>query len=544
MPKVAQYEGNQVLTEVVGQPRASAAAGNALFNANINAAQGLNSLAQAGLNLKQRIDTTTAEEKLVEFERAKNDLFFNPESGYFNTQGRNAFDSATPTNEALIKLKKQFGEKLTGNAKMMFDKSADAHITRAQADIMRHSSKGLQAWEVATINAQVENTLESASLYWNQPDKLSVQNALGRQAIIDAAEIEGIGAEATNERLQTFDSSFSKTTILSAINSSAAEGTAAMDKYGDMLEGPDKVKLEKEIKAKTEAEKIQSDAQKAVITSGRLVESYDTREEILDEVNKIEDPELRKKTMTESMHQFNLKKQAEAEAQTDAFKQAEAHLIDEGGSAETYQVGYPEQWQKLSKEQQRIIEAGRPVTTNWVKYSELMTLPQDELAKVDITKHLHELESSHREKLMSAIKTAQGKGSSSDKAQHQVGRTRTAQTTDALVQLLGKKNLWNNTKREQADMFYNLLDSEVAFREEQKGSSLSSTEFTQLLSELTGEVTIKRTALGFDFLAPDAKTDITKMLPEDVDALSKYLRDNGVPVTADNLAKAHRMASK
>ena len=213
----------------------------------------------------------------------------------------------------------------------MFDRAADAHITRGRADITRHASKGLNAWEVATINAQVENTIENASLYWNQPDQLKIQNALGRQAVIDAAEKEGIGPEATNERLQTYDSSFARATVEAATNSSSKEGQEALDEFSKKIEGPDRIKLEKDIAAKQKAEKTQSDAQQAIIKGTAVVDQFDDRESIREEVNKIEDPELRKKTMSEAMRQFNLKKQAEDEARTEAFERAESHVID-GGS--------------------------------------------------------------------------------------------------------------------------------------------------------------------------------------------------------------------
>ena len=171
MPKVATYGPQQVRTNVTRQPRADASAGNAVFNSNIQVAQGLASVGSAVAQVTQRIDTTSAEEALVAFERDKNNLFFNPEDGYFNTQGKNAFDNAGAANSSLEELKKQYGKSLGTNAKSMFDKSANLHITRSQADIARHSSKGLQAWEVATIRSQVENTIENASLYWNQTDK-------------------------------------------------------------------------------------------------------------------------------------------------------------------------------------------------------------------------------------------------------------------------------------------------------------------------------------------------------------------------------------
>ena len=97
MPKVAQYGDPQVRTQIARQPRADASAGNAVFRSNIQAAQGLASVAEAGAQTMQRIDTTSAEEALVAFEREKNNLFFNPENGYFNTQGKNAYDNAAAT---------------------------------------------------------------------------------------------------------------------------------------------------------------------------------------------------------------------------------------------------------------------------------------------------------------------------------------------------------------------------------------------------------------------------------------------------------------
>ena len=543
MPKVATYQADQVLTQVTRQPRADASAGSAVFRSNIQAAQGLASVAQVGAQMVQRIDTTSAEEALVAFERDKNNLFFNPENGYFNTQGKNAFDNANAATDALNKLKKQYGESLVSNAKSMFDKSADLHITRSQADIARHSAKGLRSWEVATIRSQVENTVENASLYWNQPDKLAVQNALGRQAVIDAAELEGIGAEATNERLQTYDSSFTKTAITSAISSSAEEGAAMLEKHGAKLEGPDKVKLEKDVAAKAKAEKIQSDSQQAIVAGARLVDTYDSREEVREQVNQIEDPERRKKTMTEAMRQFNLKKQGENEAQTEAFERAESHII-EGGSAETYQAEDPEGWERLTAKQKSSIDSGKAIITDWNAYSELMTLPKEELAKINPTEHFHQLAPAERKSLISAVKSAGGTGSSADKIDHQIGRTRSSQTTAAVEQVLGKKSKWNDEKRKQADAFYDLLDGEVKFRESEKGSSLSSEEFTNVLSDLTREVTIERSAFGVDFLAPDVEQNVTEIPPENVRVLSKFLRDNGIPVTAGNLLKAQRQASQ
>jgi len=534
MPKIEQYQPSQITTEVVKQPKAkdvpAAAFGGAI-------GKGIADIVKAGAALKQRVDITSAEESLVQFERDKNNLFFNPDTGYFNTQGKNAYDNSTAATQSLEDLKKQYGENLNQNAKLLFDRSADKHINRSQLDIARHASKGLKAWEISTLDSQAENSIENASLYFNDPERLKVQNVLGRQAVIDSSDMLGLGPEATAEKLQTFESSFARSTIEAATQAGAIEGKLALEDYGDRLEGPDKVKMQSLIEKKEKSEKTQNDARLAVATATRLVDQYGDRGDAIEEVNKIEDEDLRKKTMTETMSQFSRKKQAESEARASAFEDAEGHIL-EGGSAESYKAANPEDWENLSPKQQRSIESGIVSTTDWNTFSNLMLLPKSELAKVDPVEHFDKLAKSERSKLISAVKSANGTGSSKDKTDHQVGRTRSAQTTAAIEQLLGsKKSKWNKNKRERANDFYSLLDDEVNFREEEKGAKLTSEEYTDLLSGLTRAVVQE----GRFF---DSKLDLTDIPTDDVPVLSKFLRDNNVPVTTDNLIKAYKQASK
>jgi hypothetical protein len=542
MPKVEQAVSDQVSLDVVRQPRASGAVPAGAFGGDI--AQGAVNLAQAGLNIKNRIDTTSAEEALVSFERDKNALFFNPENGYFNTQGRNAFDAAPVANSALDRLKKQYGDSLNEQARSAFDKSADAHITRARADIGRHSSKGLQTWETATIEAQVENTIENASLYWSDPQSMRVQRVIGEQAIIDSAQTTGIGPEATAERLQNYRSTFASNAIAAATQSSSTEGQEQMDSMGDLLEGPDKVKLKREIEAKQKVEKTQGDAQAAVLTATNLVSQYDDRSDIQEQVNEISDPDLRKKTMAESMRLFSAKRQAESEARGDAFEAGESHIIS-GGSAETYKAENPEGWERLSPKQQKSLESGKSVITDWTQFSALMTLPRAELAKVDPVEHFNTLAPSERKSLISAVKSANGTGSKTDKIDHQTGRTRTSQTTAAVDQIFGKKTNRNEAEQKQVEAFYGVVDDERIRRESELDRNLTSEEYTIMLSELTRSVVQdKSTIFGFGIPFTGGEIELTDIPADKMTILSNALRDRGVAVTSDNLIKAFLQATE
>lgn len=546
MPKIATYGPQRVQTEVIRGPRAQNVPAGAFGGA---VAQGFADLGKGIADMQQRIATTEAEEAMVKFERDKNKLFFDPEAGYFNTQGRDAYDAAGSANESLQKLQQQYTEGLKSDtAKALFRKASQVHLTRGNQDIMQHATKGMRAWEVATIEAQVENTVENAALYWNDDQRLGVQRALGRQAVIDGAKMQGIDGEALNERLQTYESSFTRTAIEAATLTSGRQGKEMLDKLGDRLEGPDRIKMQKSIDAKLKAEHTQFVSQQSVVRAGGIVDRFDSRSDIIDAVNEISDPELRDKTMREAMYQFGLRKQAESEARAEAYEAAEGFVAG-GQSATQFQAQNPEAWERLSPKQQRSLESGTPVATDWVQFSDLMTMPKSELAKVDPTEYYDQLAPAQRKQLISAVKSAKNAGSSSEKVDSQIGRTRNAQVKSTVEQMFGKLSKLPDKKRPQVDAFYALIDSEVEYREQEKGGKLTSQEFTALLGEMTREVVIGRSVGGFDWLAPDKTLDISDIPVTDpetgenvIQQLSQYLRENGIPVTSDNLIKAYEQA--
>jgi len=538
MPKIAQYEHNQVQTRLASGPRASSI--SSLPSTNLQPiARGIADIGNVSIDIgnriidtKKRIDTTSAEEALIKFEKAKNNILFNPDNGYYNTQGRNAYDNASGTMEALEKLKNELGTDLNEDSRLMFNSVADKHLIRSNVDISRHSANGLKAWEVATIEAQVENTMENAALYWNNPQDLKVQRILGEQAIMDSSSMTGIGPEATNEKLQTYRSKFMVGAVSAATMQSSVEGQNLLDENEKMIEPQDKIKLQKMIDTRKKAEQTQADAGQATLTATRLVSDYDTRREIQDEVNKIEDPELRKKTMAESMTLYSQKRQAESEERGDIFEDVESHVMN-GGTVEAYKMTKPGDWNKLSPDQQKKLTTDKAVETNWDTYSGLLTMPKEALAKVNPVDYFDQLAKAERKSLISAVKTAKGTGGESEKVDTQVGRTRAAQVKSAVIQIFGHVKKHKGAKLEKVNAFYSLLDSEVRYRENLKGAKLTSAEFTDVLSGFTREVVQKRSIFGQDFLFPDTKSDLADI--ENVDGLSDVLRSGGVPVTTESL---------
>ncbi len=558
MPKIAQYEPGQVQTQVVSQPLAQNAPPGA-FDTPI--ARGVTDIARAGLELKQRIDTTSSEEALVQFERDKNDVFFNPESGYFNSQGRDAYDKSADTSKALEELKMRYGETLNAQSKQMFNQAADAHITRGKADIARHASKGLKAWEISTIEAQVENSLENASLYWGDSDRLKVQNVLGRQAIIDSSDMMGISAEAKAEKLQTFESAFANSTINAAIQSSALEGKDALDEYGDRLEGPDKVKIDAAIEKKTKTEKTQADATSAVLTASKLVDQYESRTDIIEEVNKIKDADLRKETMSQSMSQLSRKKQAEKEQSND-FYQTAIGQVNNGLSPSEMKSQDSEAWLGMSDVQRNNILSGKHMITDQVLLSQLRSLPTTEKAKLNAVDFADKLKPSDLQKLTTEIESAK-KGKQGSRV-----KSLSSKSMAAAEGAFGKKSQWvtkrgkQTEKGKRANEFLSDIQDAIDEFEEDKQSKITPAEENQLISEFTQRIVVERSALGFDFLAPDLEIDLSNVPANDVRVLNRiinstpnidvadltdayqFLIDNKKPVTPVSLSNVYKQGRK
>lgn len=525
MVKVPEYR-EHITDTVVAGPRAEAPAAGA-FGGQI--AQGLANFGQGLSQMSERISRTSAEDALNNFEKAKNDLFYNPENGYFNAQGKDAYDRAKDTDKALNDLVKQYGDNLTPDARAMFEDVAKKHVLQGQQSILTHASKGLDSWQVATSKAAVENTVENASLNWNDPEKLRVQMALGESHVIDSSNRQGVGPEATAENLQTYRSSFASSAITAATNASSESGKAALEQYGKYLEGPDKLKMDQLIAAKQKSEKTTLEGMAASAVANKIVSAVDgDRAAALEMLKQVDDPELQSKARKEAMYQITQLETAKVEERTNIMDEAQKF----GGSIEQYKTQNPEKWDKLTAKQQRELESGKPPMQNWNVWNDIQSMSDQDLHSLS-PKRVEELASNldgqHRDKLYTMWKKGEV---------DPLGRTRAQQTTAALEQIIGKKKgKWKEKELRRADTYQSMFADEIRNRKDIMGRELTPEEFTDAMNGFTRKVAVE----GFLGLY-DTEKDIGDVPEEHLPALTQYLRSNNIPITADNLIRAYEQA--
>lgn len=219
---------------------------------------------------ENRIATTEAEEANVAFNREVSETLFNPENGYFNKKGRTAYDMSADANEQIASIRDKYSSTLENNkrAQGMFVSATETQVIRTQQDIMRHASREFDAWESATVQSRITNTLENASLYWNDPKKLAVELELGRQSVIDFSKSHGMDGATIAEQLKQFNSKFAVNMVDAALGENAAAGQVALAENAEMLQGTDIVRLQNKVDKQFQTEKLQMNTESA-ITAGR-----------------------------------------------------------------------------------------------------------------------------------------------------------------------------------------------------------------------------------------------------------------------------------
>jgi hypothetical protein len=121
----------------------------------------------------------------------------------------------------------------------------------------------------------------------------------------------------------------------------------------------------------------------------------------------------------------------------------------------------------------------------------------------------------------------------------QVGRTRATQVKSMTDRLFGTPSARskNSDVAERYDEYYSMITSEEAWRKEQKGSELSSQEFTDMLNDMTRTAVVNKSLFGFKY---NSELGLESVPTEELMPLSRELNRRGQPATSVNLIRAYQ----
>ena len=534
MPTVKKYGASRVTTQVAREQRFATPR---VPDTATPILQGLQSL-QAGLaEGKQRADETAAEDALINFERDKNNLFFNPDDGYFNKRGRDAYDGAEDMNKSIQDLQKKYSTGLTSpEARKAFDSSARIHTMRAETDINKHAGAGLDSYELATMKARSENSIESAMLYWDDPKESEMQRKIGRNATLDQATRLGLDNIATNEALQNFESKFTRAQIEAAMANDLSMANGMFETYGKRLEGPDLMAVEVSLD-KANFDSIALDEATKVVGNGSrsltdMVADVNTMP-----IETAEQATLKTEVMRQVKNAHTLNKAVENERSTELYE-GYAKQVQDGDIKSRDIPGSV--WQSMTVTQrsaihkiEKLMAGGDTVITDDTLFSNLLLLPTEELAKVDPTMYFDRIGGADRDKLNTAVKSARNGKKDDDTS---IAITRATQTSSTMREIMGKKPAkYNSDELKTANSIQRTLNSEVQYRESELKRKLLPDEYSDLLKGFTRTVIQERSLGGVDWLYRDKETKLTDIPADMIDDITARLHQLDQPATSTNI---------
>jgi hypothetical protein len=522
MPKVTQYQPDQVQSKVVSQPTAQAAPAG-LFNTDISDA--ISDVAKVGADIKNRVDTTSAEEALVGFERDYNDILHNSENAYFNTNGRNAYDGADDVNKSIDALKTKYGESLNQQSRYMFDGVADKHITRSRKDVSKHASTGLNTWEIAVINSQVEDSIDNAVNHWADPERLNTDMAAGIFALTESAEITGLTGKPLQETLDNYRSSFASNAINAATASSAAAGEELFAKMDRFVDGTDKLKIQKTIDDKKDSEKVVADSNYVVTTASGLVNKYDSLAEAMKD-QKVEslkntDPELYRGLRSEATSQFRLQDVAKSDAEAANYDTAIGY-VNRNMTVAQIQSADIDTWKGMSNLQRNNIASGKHQVTDQTVYNNLISLKTSELANVIPSNYAADLNPNDLTMLTKLVNKAK-EGRSGSRVITLSKKVNSA-AKDAYSGAWELRNGSRSQTGEDANGFMNDVQGAISEWETINDRDITPLEEDRIIGEFTSAVVIERSRFGLDILAGDDSFDLSNTPPNDLRMLNQILK--------------------
>jgi len=514
MPQIPRVTVADTPIQIAQQPKAR----------NVDVSSGLSQLGKAigqvsqlPAAFKKENDILSAEDAMVSFDAAKNNALFNSENGYYNTQGRSAMDGADGIRKTLDDIMKQHinGLKST-ESKAMFQKAATARNARDTTAIMRHAAKGQQTWQLNTSKAEESNAVKNAALYYNDDKELSTYLGAGELAVLGRKNL--IGTERTTRALEVFRSSFAKSAILGALSRNDVNAADELkNKYGNLLEGSDSITVETKINAEREKQAT-TKAVAEIYAPGKplkemLTEARSTDENITKEVER------------QLSNMNSADQRAQQQWVTDTVNEKDQAI----SVGEMFYRDVPEDELKLIgktgrdvlKAAEKEFATGENVMTDYLKYTDLMSLPPKQLSKVNPLNHYKYLGKTERNKLNTAVVNAR-KGKEDKTTGFE--RTKATALSSSIKEIYGKK-----PDADEVNAFARLVSDTVNAQ-----GVTDMVGYEKVLEQLTTEKIIEK-----PWYRPDVKYNVKAIPPEHLGEVSDFLRKGKAKLTPENLVKAY-----
>jgi hypothetical protein len=160
---------------------------------------------QAGNTILDRVALNTARERDVQISDELRQMMYDPETGYMNTQGRNAVEARSALAERMQGLEEKYGSDLNNAARDRLIDSLRSRVNSATLSADNHLVGQTRAYEDGIANATIQSALNDAAV-----DPSSFQDKLLEAQNVARANLfeNGMSTEEVNMKVEEVSRQF------------------------------------------------------------------------------------------------------------------------------------------------------------------------------------------------------------------------------------------------------------------------------------------------------------------------------------------------
>lgn len=327
MPRVPQLESPLVQQNPLPNIRVDESVNREAFNVG-QSKQKLDStiydIAEKAKNSADQVSVLEAENELTKFET---DFQYNPETGMYRKEGKDAFGLIELSKEQYSKKRGEISDKILKNdvQRSMFNEKASVRQLQFEKNVMGHVGAQIKKYDDETTKAGLELEQNNAVNGYQDPDTVAMSLANQKRISLEYSDRHGEPIEMATLRAKTAESKTHAKIIERIVTNGDdiyAEEYFKKNEANIMDDEKTQViKLLEISSTKGKSQRFTDDVMKRGLSQSAA----------LKEAAGIENPKLREATEARIDRMFNLKKEAEKEYQENIYSAA-VKQINETGS--------------------------------------------------------------------------------------------------------------------------------------------------------------------------------------------------------------------
>jgi hypothetical protein len=214
------------------------------------------------------VNETVVRRRRNDYAREKDALQLDPQSGFLQTEGKNALDGYSAYEQSLEKLRLKHGKNLTPAQQRLYAQAIEPLETDARRVGLIHNGKALKSFTVDELKAGAQSFANEALIHYSDPALSNKYIAAGQAEVRRQGELLGWGAETLRASEAEFVSGVHKNIALRMAQDDPIAADGYIKKHSANMSGAHQYELRTALETEIKSEQSKREAD-AILGMGR-----------------------------------------------------------------------------------------------------------------------------------------------------------------------------------------------------------------------------------------------------------------------------------